>query len=169
MLFSTNIISKGGNNCKGCVVELTVNPECEQPRICEKVFEGINEKFKVNNHRIEDLEQKVDNLSAINATLVELKLLSEQNIQSNKGRDEMLRLHSESLVEVTSTLKEMNKEIKDSKEQSEKNINEIKIKVEEISKDNNIKISDIAKNILFTVLGTSVGVGITLYITKLIN
>ena len=140
---------------------MTVNENCEQPRICAEVFKGINEKFKVSNHRIDDLEQKVDNLSAINATLIELKLLSEQNVASNKDRDEMLKSHSEALIQVSNTLININKQFEETNIKIEKTDEKIK----ELNKDNSIKIFDVIKNIIYV----AIGCGATIFVTKLIG
>jgi len=132
---------------------------CDQERICEQKFMAIEDKFKTIHHRIDGVEEKTDNLTSINETLVELRLLSEQNIKSNKSRDEMLKGHSESLIQVTNTLTNMNKQF----EITDEKIENLKIDVAKIDDDNSIKLSEIIKNILYVIAG----IGATLIANKL--
>jgi septal ring factor EnvC (AmiA/AmiB activator) len=141
---------------------------CGQKDVCTEIFKGVDERFKVSNHRIEDLEQKVDNLSSINATLVELKLLSQQNVASNKDRDEMLKSHSEALVQVSNTLININKQFEETNKELEKQnikIDKTDEKIKELNKDNSIKIFDVIKNIIYV----AIGCGATIFVTKLIG
>lgn len=134
------------------------NIDCPQPRICEQKWISTEDKFKVIHHRIDEVEEKTNNLISINDTLVELKLLSEQNIASNKSRDDMLRGHSESLIQVTNTLTNMNKQF----EFTDEKIENLKIDVAGISSDNSIKISEIIKYLVLLGLGTGLGYLFTL-------
>jgi len=148
--------------------------DCTVEEVCKQKFENIEvkignvenifeERSKVSNHRISDLECKVDNLSLINSTLVELKILSEQNIKSNEDRDKLLRIHSESLVEVTNTLKNINKQFEEtdkSIEKLDKNVGKLENKFEEINKSNNINILDLLKEgIKYLIIAGLTGVG----------
>jgi len=132
---------------------LTLN-EIEQYQICEKIFEGIDEKFRVSNHRISDLETKVDNLSSINTAITKLTILSEQNIEANKERDEIQRLHGENLIQVTNELKIISKQNEELRQDFNKN-----------KEDNSINIPTLIKYALCT----GVGVVITVIITRLIG
>lgn len=151
----------------GCVVKLTLN-DCGQKDVCTEIFKGIDERFKVSNHRIQDVEQKVDNLSSINATLVELKILSEQNVTSNKDRDEMLKSHNEALIQVSNTLININKQFEETNKELEKTnikIDKTDEKIKELDKGNSIQLLDLFKKLIYV----AVGCGVTIFVTKLIG
>lgn len=140
---------------------LVKSNDCEQIKICEKEFDMLDEKIKVANHRLNDLEGKVDNLSSINVTLAELKTISKQQLESNKDRDELLKQHSDTLTQMNTSLINMNHKF----EESEKSVSDLKGEIKEvkndvknINKDNTIKIPDIIKNLIM--MGLSMGFGV---------
>lgn len=139
--------------------------KCKQPEICEQKFKMIDDKFKVLHHRL-------DNLDEIKDVLIELKVLSTQQLKDNRERDIQIAKHSEVLAQMGVTLIHINKQFEDNqkdmddlKEQNENNIIELKNNLVDLSKDNAVKISDIVKYMLFTILG----IGGTLIITKIIE
>ena len=136
-----------------------INENCEQPKICAEIFKGIDEKFKVSNHRIDNLNEKTDHLGSIDAALVKLTLLSEQNVENNKNRDEILRIHGETLVQLTTALKHINEKFKE----TDGNIEEVRQNVETMDNNGSLKINEIFKYIFFLGIGS----GATLLITKL--
>lgn len=140
---------------------MVINQECEQPKICKKEFNMLGEKIKVANHRIEDLEDKVDDLTSINVTLAELKTISKQQLEGNKERDFLLKQHSDTLIQMNTSLINMNHKY----EESDKNVSDLKVEIKEvrddvkgINKDNSIKVSDIIKNLIM--MGLSMGFGV---------
>lgn len=125
---------------------------CDQPKICEQKWIANEDKLKVVHHRIDGLEEKVNDLSNINSVLVELKLLSEQNIESNKTRDEMIKLHSESLIQITSTLTNLNEKLDVTGEK----IEDLETNVAVINSDNTFKITSAFKYIATLLAGGGV-------------
>jgi predicted RNase H-like nuclease (RuvC/YqgF family) len=144
---------------------LTKNESCEQPKICEKVFENIDEKFKVTNHRINDLENKTEEMNNINKILVELQILTklqrEDGVKRDKAIEEMNKNQEEmnkNQIEITNTLKTL----ADNLNQTDDNVGKLSKKIEGIVSDNAIKISTILKYI-----GTLVAGGILTYFGNL--
>jgi len=140
------------------------NRDCPQVDVCEKSFENIEEKIKVANYRISDLEGKVDNLTTINITLAELKTISAQQLKGNEERDALLKQHSETLSQMNISLVHMNNKF----EESDKNITgfktelkQIRDDVRELSNDNKMKLSDIIKNAIMIALSMGFGVLVT--------
>jgi response regulator RpfG family c-di-GMP phosphodiesterase len=157
--------------------------DCIQKDVCDEIFKNVEEKFKVVNHRINTIDEKTDDLSSINASLVKLTLLSEQNIENNRNRDEILRIHGETLVQLTTALTHINekfdantkninekfgetdKSIKEKFGETDKSIEEVSQKVETMDNNNSIKINEVIKYLFVLVLG----VGGTIIITKLMG
>lgn len=139
--------------------------KCKQPEICEQKFLMIDDKFKVVHHRLDSLDE-------IKNVLIELKVLSTQQLKDNRERDIQIAKHSEVLAQMGVTLIHINKQFEDNqkdiddlKEKNENNIIELKNNFTDLSRDNAVKISDIVKYMLFTILG----IGGTLIITKIIE
>jgi tRNA U34 5-carboxymethylaminomethyl modifying enzyme MnmG/GidA len=146
--------------------------DCVQKDVCDEIFKNVDEKFKVVNHRINTVDEKTDNLSSINASLVKLTLLSEQNVENNKNRDEILRIHGETLVQLTTALTHINekfdantKNINEKFGETDKNIEEVSQKVETMDNNNSIKINEVIKYLFVLFLG----VGGTIIITRLMG
>jgi predicted nucleic acid-binding Zn-ribbon protein len=176
-----------------CVLTIPADFECEQPKVCEKVFiaieakfeasskmceqivDGIDEKFKVANHRIGDLECKAENIetkvstidNTINSTLAKLTLLSQQNIESNKFRDEELKSHRETLIQISNTLVNISRKLED----GDTRVDNLEIKVgrrmqdsdnkfKDIEKKGTINIMDIFKYAIFMSINIGLGIAI---------
>lgn len=137
---------------------MTVNESCEQPKICEKVFEGIDERFKVSNHRIEDLENKTEEINGINNTLAKLEILISLQREDSIKRDKSIAEMSKTQIEITNTLKDLANNLN----KTEENVDKLSKKVDEINNDNNIKINSILKYIIMIVISS----GITYWLTQ---
>lgn len=146
------------------------NTNCQQPLICEKVFLGIEEKFKVSNHRIEDLENQTQEINDINNTLSRLETLISLQREDSFKRDKSIEAMNKTQIEITNTLKTLSESLS----KTDKNVDKLNKKVDEnhekfnkkfddISKDNNISIFQIIKYIIFG----SIGVGIGIIIPKI--
>lgn len=149
---------------------LVKNTNCQQPLICEKVFLGIEEKFKVSNHRIEDLENQTQEINNINNTLSRLETLISLQREDSLKRDKSIEAMNKTQIEITNTLKTLSESLS----KTDKNVDKLNKKVDEnhekfnkkfddISKDNNISIFQIIKYIIFG----SIGVGIGIIIPKI--
>lgn len=149
---------------------LVKNTNCQQPLICEKVFLGIEEKFKVSNHRIEDLENQTQEINDINNTLSRLETLISLQREDSLKRDKSIEAMNKTQIEITNTLKTLSESLS----KTDKNVDKLNKKVDEnhekfnkkfddISKDNNISIFQIIKYIIFG----SIGVGIGIIIPKI--
>lgn len=187
---------------------ITLFPDAhdEQYKVCTKIFEGIDEKFKasslmceqllsaidekikVANHRICDLEIEGTDMSKrlsaidtiVTSTLAKLTLLSEQNIETNKIRDEELKSHRDTLIQISNTLINMNKKL----EEGDLRVDDLEDKIAERMKDSDkkfvdldrrdkISISDTIKYGIIIAISTGIGViatkifeAITIYLTK---
>lgn len=144
------------------------NHNCSQPQICQEKWNSVEDKFKVIHHRLDDVESdhnrlnsKIDDLSIMKEVLVELKLLTAQQVKDNKKRDTVLEKHSETLVQMNINLTNMNSQF----EESEKNILDLRkgLKIVEeniygLSADNSIKISDIIKYAITVCISIIIGI-----------
>jgi len=126
---------------------------CEQPKICEKIFEGINEKFKVSNHRISDLEQRTEEIHSINNVLIELQLLTKLQREDGIKRDKLVSDISENQTKISNSLDILSSRINN----TEISVEKLNKKLDEIKSDNSMKISDIIKTII--ILAASMGFG----------
>lgn len=145
---------KGGMNTKiGWCCELVINESCQQPLICEKVFLGIEEKFKVGNHRIEDLENQTEKIYDINKILSELQILVGLQRQDGIKRDEMINEFNINQIKITNTLESLANKLNN----TDLNVDKLSRKIDEISNDNKMKLSDIIKNLL--IIAMSMGFG----------
>jgi len=141
--------------------------ECPQVEICEKSFENIEEKFKVANHRIGDLETKTEEINRNNNTLAKMEVLISLQREDSLRRDKSIDEMNKTQIEITNTLVTLTNSIKKTDESVDKldkkvdaNDEKLNRKVDDISKDNNINILQVIKYIILTL--TSVGVGIWL-------
>lgn len=143
-----------------------MNTECPQVDVCEKTFENFEEKIKVANHRIDDLETKTEEINGINNTLAKLETLvclqREDSIKRDKAIEEMnknqredsfkrdgaIREMSKTQVEINNTLIMLANSIKktdDNVDQLDEKVDKLDDKFDEISKDNNINILQLLK------------------------
>ena len=117
----------------------------------------LEEKIKVANNRILDLECITKDLSSINSAIAKLTLLSEQNIQANQERDKLLTYHNEHLIEMASEIKIIAKQNID----LNKNYENIKKDNQMTKAENTINISTLIKYIIFTVTSMVIGAGLS--------
>lgn len=144
---------------------MTRNESCEQPKICAEIFKSVDEKIKVANHRIDDLEGKTEEINSINNVLVELQLLTKLQREDGIKRDVMIEEFNKNQTEITNTLKVLSdnlsktdKTVEKLDDKIDKYNEETNIKFGEITQDNSIKLSDIGKKILFGLLCGGVGI-----------
>lgn len=165
--------------------------ECTIEKVCEQKFENIetkydnkidgieknfDEKFKVANHRISDLEVKTEEINSISNVLVELQLLSKLQREDGVKRDKLFEELNKNQIEISNTLKTLTDSLNKTDASVDKldkkvdeNNKELNKKVDEIKQDNTIKVSDITKKVIFGVICTTFGVGATIIVTKIMN
>ena len=146
--------------------------ECLQIDVCEKSFENINEKIKVSNNRLKDLENKIEEVNSIKNVLVELQLLTKLQREDSIKRDKAIEDMNRNQIEITNTLKTLSENLNKTDINVDKlaekvDINNIELnkKVDDISNDNIIKLSTIGKYLFFGTLGS----GMTILLTRLIG
>lgn len=132
---------------------MVLNESCQQPLICGKEFEKIEEKFKVSNHRIEDLENQAEKIYDINKILSELQMLVGLQRQDGIKRDEMINDFNINQIKITNTLESL----ADKLNNTDSNVDKLSKKIDEVSNDNKMKLSDIIKNGI--VIALSMGFG----------
>lgn len=157
-------------------MSLGVNNEYEQYKICEKIFDGVNDKIKSTNYRIDDLENKTQEINGINNTLARMEVLISLQREDSIKRDKTIDDMHISQLEITSTLKTLAESINRTDESVDKldkkvdaNNEALNRKFDIVSEDNIIKISDINKKTIFGVICGSVGVGVTIIVTKILE
>lgn len=140
---------------------------CEQKDVCEKVFDGIDEKFKVVNNRIKDLENKSEEINSIDKTLAKMEVLYALQRDDSVKRDKSIEDMNKTQIEITNTLKTLtesinktDKSVDNLDKKVDKNNEDLTKKIEEITKDNTISIPQTVKYIFITILGTGIGLGI---------
>lgn len=145
--------------------ELGVN-DIEQYQICEKIFNGIDEKFKVSNHRIEDLENKTVEINNINNVLVELQLLTKLQREDSIKRDKSIDEMNKTQIEITNTLRTLAENLNKTDINVDKlskkidmNNEEVNKKFDDINKDNNINVPQLIKKGVEWLIVASLGIG----------
>ena len=137
----------------GWCCELVINESCQQPLICEKVFLGIEEKFKVSNYRIEDLENQTEKIYDINKILSELQVLVALQREDGLKRDKLITEISETQAKISNSLDVLSNRMNS----TEVSVEKLSKKIDEVSGDNKIKLSDILKNLF--IIAMSMGFG----------
>ena len=138
---------------------MVINESCQQPLICqqslicEKVFLGIEEKFKVSNHRIEDLENQTEKIYDINKILSELQVLVALQREDGLKRDKLITEISETQAKISNSLDVLSNRMNS----TEVSVEKLSKKIDEVSNDNKMKLSDIIKNLL--IIAMSMGFG----------
>lgn len=155
------------------------NDECEQVKICEKIFEGIDEKIKVANHRIDDLENKSEEINSINKVLVELQLLTKLQREDGVKRDmaiENMNKNQEEMnknqIEITNTLKTLAVNLGQTDtnvDKLDKKVDNLDKKIDSVSDKDKISLIDLGKKILYGSILAGAGVVGTLIVTKLFS
>lgn len=132
---------------------MTKNESCEQPKICAEVFKSVDEKFKVANHRIDDLESQVDKIHDIANVLSELQLLTKLQREDGLKRDKLIAEISENQAKISNSLDVLSNRMNS----TEVSVEKLSKKIDEVSNDNKMKLSDIIKNLL--IIAMSMGFG----------
>lgn len=132
---------------------MVINQECEQPKICAEVFKSVDEKFKVANHRIDDLESQVDKIHDITNVLSELQLLTKLQREDGLKRDKLIAEISENQAKISNSLDVLSNRMNS----TEVSVEKLSKKIDEVSNDNKMKLSDIIKNLL--IIAMSMGFG----------
>lgn len=132
---------------------MVINESCQQPLICGKEFEKIEEKFKVSNHRIEDLENQTEKIYDISKVLSELQVFIGLQREDGIKRDEMINEFNINQIKITNTLESLTNKLTN----TNSNVDKLSQKVDAISDDNKMKLSDIIKNGI--VIALSMGFG----------
>jgi hypothetical protein len=133
---------------------------CEQMQICEKVFDSIDDRFKVIHHRVDEIEgetKEINNISkTISNTLTKLEILVELQRNDSVKRDNSIDEMNKIQIEITNTLKTL--AINQNK--TDENVDKLSKKFDDIAKDNNINLPKLIKNIGWIIVTGLIGIGI---------
>lgn len=132
---------------------MVLNQECEQPKICAEIFKSVDDKIKVANHRIEDLENQTNKIYDIGNVLSELQLLTKLQREDGIKRDKLIADINENQTKISNSLDILSNRINN----TEVSVDKLNKKIDEVSNDNKMKVSDIIKNLI--ILGLSMGFG----------
>lgn len=132
---------------------MVLNQECEQPKICAEIFKSVDDKIKVANHRIEDLENQTNKIYDIGNVLSELQLLTKLQREDGIKRDKLIADINENQTKISNSLDILSTRINN----TEVSVEKLNKKIDEVSNDNKMKVSDIIKNLI--ILGLSMGFG----------
>jgi predicted RNase H-like nuclease (RuvC/YqgF family) len=132
---------------------------CLQIDVCEKSFENVMDK--VQNHRIDDLENKVEEINSINTTLAKIEVLvslqRNDAIKRDKSFDEM----NQTQIVITNTLQTLSENLN----RTDENVEKLDKKIDDISKNSNINILSFIKKVMYFAIGS----GVTISLTKLFS
>lgn len=132
---------------------MVLNQECEQPKICAEIFKSVDDKIKVANYRIEDLENQTNKIYDIGNVLSELQLLTKLQREDGIKRDKLIADINENQTKISNSLDILSTRINN----TEVSVEKLNKKIDEVSNDNKMKVSDIIKNLI--ILGLSMGFG----------
>lgn len=132
---------------------MVLNQECEQPKICAEIFKSVDDKIKVANHRIEDLENQTNKIYDIGNVLSELQLLTKLQREDGLKRDKLIADINDNQTKISNSLDILSNRINN----TEVSVDKLNKKIDEVSNDNKMKVSDIIKNLI--ILGLSMGFG----------
>jgi len=135
------------------VLLLVINQVCEQAKICAEVFKNIDEKIKVANHRIDDLESQTNKIYDITSVLSELQLLTKLQREDGIKRDKLIAEISENQAKISNSLDVLSNRMNS----TEVSVEKLSKKINEVSSDNKMKLSDIFKNLI--IIAMSMGFG----------
>ena len=119
-------------------------------KLCEARHGQIKEQVSV-------LFKKVDVIEQISNTLTELKVISQNQRESDKKRDNTISDFAVSMKEISSILASLQHQINSTNNK----VDEVKADVSILKEDNSVKVTVIIKNIIFTAVGVGVGVIVT--------
>ena len=137
---------------------MVLNESCQQPLICGKEFEKIEEKFKVSNHRIEDLENQAEKIYDISKVLSELQLLTKLQREDGLKRDKIIVEINENQIKISNSLDILSNRMNN----TDLNVDKLSKKIDEVSSDNKLKLSDIIKNGIMIALSMGFGAVISM-------
>ena len=133
------------------------NNECPQVEVC-------NEKFKVANHRIDDLENKTDEINNINNVLVELKLLTKLQREDGVKRDKAVEDMNKTQFEISNTLKTLADNLNKTDgnvDKLDKKVDKLGEKVDTFSDKDKVSLLDFFKKLLYVGAGGAITLGVT--------
>jgi uncharacterized protein (DUF342 family) len=139
---------------------LVLNQECEQPKICAEIFKSVDEKIKVANHRIEDLENQTNKIYDIGNVLSELQLLTKLQREDGIKRDKLISDINENQTKISNSLDILSNRINN----TEVSVEKLNKKIDEVSNDNKMKLSDIFKNLIIIAMSMGFGAVVSLII-----
>lgn len=135
--------------------------DCTQKEVCEQKFLIQEEKNKVINHRIDDLENKTEEINSIANTLSRLELLvslqRDDSIKRDKAIDEM----NKTQIIITNTLQTLSENLS----KTDASVDKLDKKVDDISNNSNINIMSFLKKFIYFAIGS----GVTISLTKLFS
>lgn len=110
--------------------------------------------IKIENleKRLDELTNQVKSFDGIKEVLIELKLLTTQQIEANQQRDEMLREHGLALAKVVGALDMLGKK----QDKHEEKLESLDTKFSESEKKGAISYNDILNKVFFTALGLAI-------------
>ncbi len=127
--------------------------DCGQKDVCAEIFKSVDDRFKVLHHRVDDVEEKAEEIKDMNKILTELQLLVSLQRQDGIKRDEMINEFNINQIKITNTLESLANKLNN----TDSNVDKLSQKVDAISNDNKMKLSDIIKNGI--VIALSMGFG----------
>lgn len=121
----------------------------------ENDFYRLRTEVRVLSEKTNALEEQIGSLDSIKEILIELKVLTTQQIEGNAQRDEMLKEYGTALTTATNTLQTVILEQEQHSKRLEANSLESKARIEAIDKEicnltkrGSIDIGEIGKRIL---------------------
>ena len=139
---------------------MVLNQECEQPKICAEIFKSVDDKIKVANHRIEDLENQTNKIYDIGNVLSELQLLTKLQREDGIKRDKLIADINENQTKISNSLDILSNRINN----TEVSVEKLNKKIDEVSNDNKMKLSDIFKNLIIIAMSMGFGAVVSLII-----
>lgn len=117
-------------------------------------FEVYEARFNIVEERVKELKKRVETFDNIKEVLVELKILTTQQIEANAQRDEMLQEHGIALAKAVETLKDLSKK----QDKHEDRLEDLDRKLTENKNDGNISINNLIKKILYVGIGIATSI-----------
>ncbi|MCG8540828.1 MAG: hypothetical protein MJA82_12950 [Clostridia bacterium] len=117
-------------------------------------FEVYETKFNILGEKMNELKKRVNTFDKIKEVLVELKILTTQQIEANAQRDKILREHGIALAKAVEALNELGKK-QDNHEARLVALNE---RLSENREKSSIDINEIIKKVIYIGIGAVVTV-----------
>ena len=131
--------------------------DCTQKEVCEQKFLIQEEKIKTANHRIDDLENKTEEINNIANTLSRMEILvslqRDDSIKRDKAIDEM----NKTQIRITNTLQTLSENLS----KTDASVDKLDKKVDDISNNSNINIMSFLKKFIYFAIGSGVTIGLT--------